>query len=171
MNGDRNVISESASETVVNKPTGIPPIFATEVQEGGKFIQRKDLNGIAHFLSLFQAYMQVRSVISFDQSVCDKIGGYPKGAVLAYVDTKSSPPEMFFIESTVEDNTAVPVPSWKKNATIDDGHADSSKAWHKLTPSWRDLEALNIKVKVVDRKPTDPDLSTFYFIKGEGVTL
>ncbi len=61
---------------------GFPSITMTPISVGGKPPSGKDMNGILHEISAHTVWQNQGGRYRFDQAFCDKIGGYPKGAVL-----------------------------------------------------------------------------------------
>ncbi len=61
---------------------GFPSITMTPISVGGKPPSGKDMNGVLHEISAHIVWLNQGGCYRFDQAFCDKIGGYPKGAVL-----------------------------------------------------------------------------------------
>lgn len=81
---------------------GWPEITSTPVAEGGRPPVRLDFNGAIQALSAFTYALQNGQYFTFNQAVSDKIGGYPKGAILwAVVNGVPS----YLVASVVDNNT------------------------------------------------------------------
>ena len=61
---------------------GFPSITMTPISVGGKPPSGKDMNGVLHEISAHTVWQNQGGRYRFDQTFCDAIGGYPKGAVL-----------------------------------------------------------------------------------------
>lgn len=61
---------------------GFPSITMTPISTGGKPPSGKDMNGVLYEISAHTVWQNQGGRYRFDQSFCDAIGGYPKGAVL-----------------------------------------------------------------------------------------
>lgn len=100
---------------------GFAPAYESPIDDGGKFVSRKDMNGFGYMATQNPFYMQAGGLNTFDQKFAHAIGGYPQGAVLDFlvgtrlykvislhddnvVDFTGSDPEFEGIESgTVDD--------------------------------------------------------------------
>lgn len=61
---------------------GFPSITMTPISVGGKPPSGKDMNGVLYEISAHTVWQNQGGRYRFDQTFCDAIGGYPKGAVL-----------------------------------------------------------------------------------------
>ena len=98
--GDITAI-EDTSTTVPNFSTGVPKIFSSPYSAGGSYFQRSMMNAIGNMASKNAFYRQCGGFYCFDQTVCDKIGGYPKGCVLHWLSNG----QYLSVQSLVDDNT------------------------------------------------------------------
>lgn len=73
------------SSTDVNFTDGFPAIFSSPKSNGGKYVQREDINTIGNLATVNEFFKQCGGFYTFDQGLCDHIGGYPKDAVLKYI--------------------------------------------------------------------------------------
>lgn len=64
---------------------GFPEITSTDVADGGIPPVRMDFNGILSILSEYANAIQSGHYVTFDSAVSAAIGGYPKGALLWYI--------------------------------------------------------------------------------------
>ena len=64
---------------------GFPEITSTDVADGGIPPVRMDFNGILSILSEYANAIQSGHYVTFDSDVSAAIGGYPKGALLWYI--------------------------------------------------------------------------------------
>lgn len=92
---------ERSTGTVPNFEDGIPANFSAPKSQGGSYFQRGMMNAIGHMASANSFFHQCGGYHSFDQEVCDAIGGYPKGCVLHWLTDG----KYISVESLVEDNT------------------------------------------------------------------
>ena len=80
-----NIPAERNSELAQEAATyaeGFPSITMTPISVGGKPPSGKDMNGVLYEISAHTVWQNQGGRYRFDQSFCDAIGGYPKGAVL-----------------------------------------------------------------------------------------
>ena len=68
-----------------NFETGFNTPYSAPKSGGGKFVTRKEMNAIGNLASRNNYYDICGGINTFDQSLCDLIGGYPKGAILEYL--------------------------------------------------------------------------------------
>lgn len=77
-------------------------ITSKPISEGGQPPNRLDFNGILAVLTQYAYAVQNGQYITYNSTVVNKIGGYPKGAVLWYV--KNNVPQ-YLVQSLVANNT------------------------------------------------------------------
>ena len=77
-------------------------ITSTPVADGGIPPNRLDFNGLGYLATAVAYFLQNGGFYTFNASVAAQIGGYPKGAVLWYVD--SGVPQ-YMVVSLVGNNT------------------------------------------------------------------
>lgn len=123
--GAKNIIPNTGND-VASIAQGFPAIFSKPILEGGKYVQRKDINGILYLITKFLTYLQNGGVMTFDASVSSLIGGYPTDAVLnvrdssgAYVRVKSMIPNNTWNPDAVDGN-----PNFRDHKTLEDGTID-----------------------------------------------
>ncbi len=92
---------ERSSGTMPNFEDGIPANFSAPKSGGGSYFQRGMMNAIGHMASANSFFHQCGGYHSFDQNVCDAIGGYPNGCVLHWLTNG----KFIAVESLVDDNT------------------------------------------------------------------
>lgn len=66
---------------------GIADIFSIPPDKRGKYAERSDINQISNLITQEKFYEQCGGLNEFSDSVANKIGGYPKGAILDYIDS------------------------------------------------------------------------------------
>ena len=81
---------------------GFPSVTSTPIPDGGIPPNRLDFNGMGTIFTAYAYAIQQGQYTTFDNSVSTKIGGYPLGAVLWYVD--SGVPQ-YLVQSLVANNT------------------------------------------------------------------
>ena len=121
--------STSATDTCV-LDDGFLPITSLPLDDGGIAPQRKNFNGLFYLSTDQRIYLQNGGFITFDAAVSTAIGGYPKDAILGYMDSNSN---FMFVQSVIDDNTYnfVSTPSyidgskWKKAISPSD-YADTN---------------------------------------------
>ena len=87
VDGDKNTSIPSTSTTAMNLATGFPSVYSKPLADGGKLIQRKEMNTLFYQLMLFQNFLQNGGYITWNKDVMTGIGGYPNGAVLSLIDS------------------------------------------------------------------------------------
>lgn len=65
---------------------GFPSAYSAPHSGGGKYVTRKEMNGIGNVASRYEFFRRVGGIVTFDPDFATAIGGYPKGAVLDYLD-------------------------------------------------------------------------------------
>lgn len=81
-NGERDVFNTSADNNV-NFNTGFPSIYSAQ---DGKFVRRTEMNGLGYISTANQFFRACGGIYTFDQKLANAIGGYPKYAVLEYLE-------------------------------------------------------------------------------------
>lgn len=77
---------QDASGDSVNYPQGFPSIYGVPASEGGKYVGRGDINAIGNIATNDLFYHKCGGINTFDANFAAKVGGYPKGAVLQYLN-------------------------------------------------------------------------------------
>lgn len=118
--GLKNDIPADATGTyLASIAEGYPEVTITPIDEGGVPPAGGDLNGMFNLLSQFYFFNQNGGAYTFNKSISDAIGGYPKNAVLWYNGTDGSHTQ---VVSNIGNNTN----DFTKDATL---IGDSSKPW------------------------------------------
>lgn len=135
--GARNTIPNTGAD-VANIAQGFPPIFSKPISSGGKYVQRKDMNGIFYLITRFLTYLQNGGVMTFDANVSSLIGGYPIDAVLSvrdnsgvYVRVKSMVPNNVWNPDAVTGNS-----NYRDNKTDTSGNINNTSGIVR----WRTIE-------------------------------
>lgn len=105
INGSKDIIPQLQAN--VQEPwfcsieQGFPDITMTALNQGGRPPRGQGMNGLLNLATDQKVYLQNGGIITFDENVSTKIGGYPQGAVLDYInnDTYSK------VISLIDDNT------------------------------------------------------------------
>lgn len=91
LSGDKNIPSQTASGTDTSSiSAGFLPITSQPLDDGGIAPERIDFNGMFYLSTDQRFYLQNGGVITYDTTVATAIGGYPKGAVLDYIDSNDN---------------------------------------------------------------------------------
>ena len=81
---------------------GFPAVTSTPIADGGIPPNRLDFNGMGTIFTAYAYAIQQGQYTTFDSSVSAKIGGYPLGAILWYVDNGTP---KYLVQSLVANNT------------------------------------------------------------------
>lgn len=103
VNGNKNIPNQNASGTETSSINlGFLPITSLPLDNGGQAPERTDFNGMFYLATDQRVYLQCGGYVTFDASVSSKIGGYPKDAILTYIDASGN---IGFVKSLKENNT------------------------------------------------------------------
>ena len=103
VNGNKNIPNQNASGTETSSINlGFLPITSLPLDNGGQAPERTDFNGMFYLATDQRVYLQCGGYITFNASVSSAIGGYPKGAILTYIDASGN---IGFVKSLKENNT------------------------------------------------------------------
>ena len=72
--------------SVLNYPTGFPSVYSVPASNGGKYLARGDINAIGNVATNDLFYHKCGGLNTFDADFAVKIGGYPKDAILDFVN-------------------------------------------------------------------------------------
>lgn len=92
---------ESSSGNNVNFLDGFPSAYSAPSSGGGKYITRGEMNAIGNLASQNQFYFLAGGINTFDSTFATSIGGYPKDAVLKYLNNGY----LYDVVSLVDNNT------------------------------------------------------------------
>ena len=70
----------------VNFVEGFTAAFAAPGSQGGRYVTRQEMNAIGYLASVNEFKRQTGGINTYNPTLAAKIGGYPKGAVLEYLD-------------------------------------------------------------------------------------
>lgn len=84
----------------VNFHEGFPGVYSAPASNGGKFVTRGEMNAIGNLASQNQFYFLAGGINTFDATFASIIGGYPKDAVLKYLNNGY----LYDVISLVDDN-------------------------------------------------------------------
>lgn len=93
--------SVAGEDNSVNYNDGFPAAYSTPKSNNGKYVSRGEMNAIGNLASQNQFYFMAGGINTFDQDFCEKIGGYPEGAVLKYLNNGY----LYDVISLVDNNT------------------------------------------------------------------
>ena len=77
---------QDTSGDSVNYLQGFPSIYGVPASEGGKYVGRGEINAIGNVATNDLFYHKCGGINTFDAAFAAKVGGYPKGAVLQYLN-------------------------------------------------------------------------------------
>ncbi len=101
--GKKNNIPENATGSeLASVAEGFPAITMENVNDGGLPPRGEDCNGMFYLSTDQRVFLQNGGIITFSQEVSDKIGGYPEGAILDYIDPTGAYNK---VKSLIDDNT------------------------------------------------------------------
>ena len=130
--GLKNTIPDNATgSNYASIAEGFPEMTMKAPKDGGLPPWGQDFNGMFYLMSSQTCFLQNGGLITFDQDVSNKIGGYPQGAILDYMTPENT---YVKVKSLIDDNTYnfVTTPSY-----IDGEH------WEEITmsatTSWGDI--------------------------------
>lgn len=98
-------IGQTSGDTV-NFQQGFPSVYGAPASLGGKYVKRSEINAIGNLATNDLFYSKCGGLNTFDQAFCTAIGGYPRGAILDYIDNSTF--SLFKIMSLKDNNTTVP---------------------------------------------------------------
>lgn len=78
-------IADAKSKSNFNFETGFATPYSAPKSKGGTFVTRKEMNAIGNLASRNDFYRMCGGLNTFDASIANSIGGYPKGAVLEHI--------------------------------------------------------------------------------------
>lgn len=143
-NGQKNVIPvNDKGNYLASWSLGFPQITSEPLASGGLPPTRLDVNGTFNVLSSFIYFMQLGGLFTFDPDLASFIGGYPKGAVLSYLDENNV---LSFVRSTKDNN---------------EDNFLTNKSF--INNSW---EYVSNKMLTVSALPEQPETNAYYFITG-----
>lgn len=87
---------------IVNISTGFPSPYSAPGGSGGRYVGRGDINAIGNLATNDLFYHKCGGLNTFDAAFAEKVGGYPKGAILDLVEGNS-----IFRVMSMEDNNTV----------------------------------------------------------------
>ena len=101
--GTKNSIPENATGSeLASVATGFPDVTMIALDDGGMPPRGQDANGMFYLSTDMRVYQQNGGIITFNQSVSDLIGGYPKNAILDYIDSNDV---YHKVQSLIDNNT------------------------------------------------------------------
>lgn len=75
-----------ADGDALNYPTGFPSVYSVPASSGGKYLGRGDINAVGNVATNDLFYHKCGGLNTFDADFAAKVGGYPKGAILKFVN-------------------------------------------------------------------------------------
>lgn len=149
--GDKNIIPEELSpQTQAENPQraslsqGFPPRTQGDPNDGKLPPERKDFNGLGYLTTKYDFFYQAGGTFTFNQIICDAIGGYPLNARLWYKNNNRS----LILRSTKANNT--------DNFVSNPSYIGTSWVIDTMTADM---------FQVVNSLPQNPNSDTYYFVK------
>ena len=140
--GDKNTIpsvnTDTSNPQLADLTSGFPQITSMSPDNGGLPPERKDFNGLGYLTTTYDYFYQAGGTFTWNDTICQAIGGYPLGARLWYTDSNG---DTNILRSTKGNNT--------DNFTTNPSFIGTS--WVKDTPTTSEVD---LKISVL--------LSTLY---------
>lgn len=119
----------TSAQSIASFTLGIPAIYSIPPKQGGKLVERGDINGIGWIGTNFQKFCQDGGIVTFNQNYASlaNVNGYSKGAILAnYTESEG----LYFVMSLKDNNkdNFITNPS-----CITNDINSSSGSWFRLT--------------------------------------
>ena len=86
-NGTKDVIPDETGD-FMNITQGFPSVYGVPASSGGKYVSRLDMNSIGFMATNDLFYHKCGGLNTFDAEFASKVGGYPQGAILQYLNGK-----------------------------------------------------------------------------------
>lgn len=103
-NGTKNNIPlNPTGSNLASITEGFPDMTMRKISDGGLPPKGQDFNGLFYLSTDQKAYFQDGGYITFDETVSNLIGGYPKGAILDYYNESTN--YYTKVISLIDDNT------------------------------------------------------------------
>lgn len=83
--GEVSTIADVAGNDI-NYLQGFPSVYSVPARNGGKYVKRGDINAIGKIATQDLFYHKCGGINTFDPEFAQKVGGYPKGAVLQFLN-------------------------------------------------------------------------------------
>lgn len=96
-----NIPNDATGSNLASLQEGFPEITEKKISENGLPPVRKDFNGLFYISTDLRFNLQNGCFISFRQNVSDAIGGYPKDAILYFIDSNNN---FRILRSLIDDN-------------------------------------------------------------------
>lgn len=97
--GDLSTIDDASG--ILNYPQGFTSVYSNPASDGGQYLKRSDLNALGNIATNDLFRYKCGGLNTFDSDFCVKIGGYPKGAVLQFLNGNY----VYDVISLVDNNT------------------------------------------------------------------
>lgn len=102
LNGDKTIPNQTASGTDTSSiNAGFLPITSEPLDDGGVAPERTDFNGMFYLSTDQRVFLQNGGLITYSETVATKIGGYPQGAILGYLDANGN---LCYVKSLIDNN-------------------------------------------------------------------
>lgn len=90
---------------------GFPSAYSAPSQNGGKFVERGQINAIGNLATVNEYFRACGGINTFDQRLANKIGGYYKGAVLEIIEGLRYSKVISLVDDNMVDFTGNPIDS------------------------------------------------------------
>ena len=126
-----NIPDDATGSNYASIEEGFPEMTMKAPIDGGLPPWGQDFNGMFYLMSSQTCFLQNGGNITFNQAVSDKIGGYPQGAVLDYIDENGT---FSKVRSLIDDNTYnfVTTPSYIDNVHWEQIGMTAATSWGNI---------------------------------------
>ena len=131
--GLKNTIPDNATgSNYASIAEGFPEMTMKAPKDGGLPPWGQDFNGMFYLMSSQTCFLQNGGIITFDQDVSNKIGGYPQGAILDYMTPENS---YVKVKSLIDNNTYnfVTTPSYIDGEHWEEITISATTSWGNIT--------------------------------------
>ena len=149
-----NIPDDATGSNYASIEEGFPEMTMKAPKDGGLPPWGQDFNGMFYLMSSQTCFLQNGGLITFDQDVSNKIGGYPQGAILDYITPENT---YVKVKSLIDDNTYnfVTTPAYIDGEHWEEVTLAATTSWGDITGSISSQTDLS---NILDNK-TNTDLS------------
>lgn len=123
-NGDLSTIADA--DGILNYPQGFTSAYSNPASDGGQYLKRSDLNALGNIATNDLFRYKCGGLNTFDVDFAIKVGGYPKGAVLKFLNGNYVYDVISLIDNNMIDFTGATPTAEQISAGIAVGSVDGS---------------------------------------------